>query len=460
MASFVGGSLRAGAKIRNSQGSDIALSKVVELNGRYRLFFPVRVEVNPVLDEDGNPVLDETGNPVEEKFGNIPAAVVPGRPGDYEVIGTSFIPYTAAMYKIDPITQQATDTTPLEDWARIARVLYEANCVKEKQAAEEDAKKTADAFGKPIDQVALQKALDAIELNYHGGKAANGTDVMPSKSPAIRDGNLTFKISTRVAVVKLDPQNNPDWKSAKYCVYEISRARQDELLALLDNPMYFDMNSTYLEVGYDYIGGDKKEAGKNAKLQGIAKSLSLEVMFAASWKAQGKNFIANIVKGSEQEQVDFLRSRNRAFKSGKTPQEVISAFRDWCSTNQSVFIYIDFENEAVTRSAKLFLESHLVDGMNRIKDKFVEAAANAGKDSAASTATSEDTETTAENATLQQMVASASEQEETTVPEVSAEQTAKAVEVFGSGSADAQNLRTIADMAAGLDIADADLGDI
>lgn len=450
MANWTGGSLREGAKIRNSQGGDQSLSKLVELGGNYRLFFRAFVDEIPVRDEDDN-IVDT------ERVGNIRAAVVPGRTGDYEIIGTSFIPYTDDMYDRDEITGAPIDKTPLGDWARIARVLFEAQCTREKRNAEAEAERTAKDAEQQVDVVSLNRALEGIELKYHGGKAANGKDIMPDVSPAI-SSNIVFKISTRIALVKLNGQGVPDWKNAKYSVFEISKSRTDELITLLDNAQFFDMNTDYLEVGYSYVGTDKKEAGKNAKFQGIAKTMSLETMFPNEWNAIGKDFVRNIAVGMPQDQVDFMKSRNRAFKSGKTPSDAIQAYRKWCSTNQAVFTCINFDDEGLGRTAHLFLDNHLVDKMAKTKERFEKLAAeNAAKKNASSTsseATADETAAPAETADAGQETSS------TQAAAYDEKATAEAMATFSAGTADTQTLRKIAEAADGLDIDDGDLGEI
>ena len=56
MASITACGLRAGKKAKDKQGSDKHLSKVVELNGKYRLFF----RQLPIVDEEtGEVITDE-----------------------------------------------------------------------------------------------------------------------------------------------------------------------------------------------------------------------------------------------------------------------------------------------------------------------------------------------------------------------------------------------------------------
>ena len=126
MASLTANSLRSGKRAKDAQGSDPHLSKVVELNGKYRLFF------RPWVLEDG--IVD------------VAAAMVPGRTCDLDICGTTFIPYTKDMYTEDE-SHQIDDKTGLKAWARIAKVIHDAQCIREKKNAEAEAQRTAHTRG-------------------------------------------------------------------------------------------------------------------------------------------------------------------------------------------------------------------------------------------------------------------------------------------------------------------------
>lgn len=445
MATWNNGSLRAGQKIRASQGGDTPLSKVVELNGNYRLFFPTFWNEYDIMNDEGI-VVDHV------KEADIRAAVVPGRTGDYEVVGTSFIPYTDSMYVIDPITEKFNDTTPLEDWSRIARVLFEAQCARAKKNAEAEAERSAKELGRPVDTMSLSKTLEGIELDYHGGRAANGDPIMPKNNPAL-SSNIVFKISTRVLVVRMNADDTPDWKNARYAVFEVSKARTDELTKLLSNPKHF--RGEYLECAYSYTGADKKVAGKNAKLGYVVASDSLEQLFPDEWKTVGKEMVSKIVQGTPDEQVAFLRSRNKAFRGGHTPADIISTYKKWCSTNQAVFGSIDFTDDSVSRNAHLFLENHLVDTMPTQLAEFQRLQA---ENDAKKGVTHEEGNTVTEAPAEVQVTETPAAAEPVKVDPVAE---AAAINMFASGDASNQTLRTLAEQAPNIEIDDTDdLGDL
>lgn len=433
MASFTGTSLRAGKRANDSRGTDDHLSKVVELNGKYRLFFSTS------FDQDAG-VTD------------IHAIVQPGRSCNFEIAGTSFVSYTPEMCDINELGD-IDDKTGLTAWARIARVLHNACCIKEKKSKEREATEAAEQLRQPVDQVSLQRALDGIELQYHGGKAADGTRISPSINPAI--SGMQYKTSTRVLVVKLLPDGRPDWKNAKYAVYEISKARMTELIALLDDPNYCDPATGYLEVGYDYIGSDKKTAGK-AKFQGIAKTLSLQNLYGQDWTDVGLKMVDEIVPSTlnnPKEIAEFLRGRNRNLRGSAGPNDVVTSMRKWCAENAAVFAFFDYEEDTTKYAAKDFLESHLVDSIPAVKEQLEDLAKTIDAKSGSATASEE---------TAEQQAEPAQTMKETAQDMTTFEEKEKAgLQALNSSlaSEETQTLREIMEASSGVDLGD-DLGDI
>lgn len=433
MSSLTANSLRRGKKVREEQGFDQPLSKVLELNCNYRIFFK-KLPVDP-SDPD---------------FVDLAVAMVPGRSCDLKVCGTTFIPFTKDMYTVAE-TGDIIDQSGLDSWARISRVLHDARCTSEKKSKEAESERAAKEVGKPIDQVALSKALEAIEEEYHGGTSASGQKIMPTKTQAI--SGIQNKMSTRIVVVKMLPTGAPDWKNAKYAILEISNARMNELISLCDDPNFNNKGRDYIEVQYNYTGADKKTAGQAAKFQGIAQALSLESTFPAEWESMGKDKVLNLASGTTPDELaEYMRSRNRNLSGGKAPSEIVTSFKKWCGENAVVFGSIDFEADQTRYTATAFLESHLLDSIPLVKEKFEALADESGKPS-------EDT-AAANAADAMLNAAQAPVAEDPATPAVE-ENKALADAVSLLENAGGQSLKEIA--ASGVDVADAldeDLGSI
>lgn len=347
MASILSTSLLGGKKINESAGSDAHLSKVVELGGSYRIF------MRKLVTEYGQ---------------DLAAGLVPGRVLNADVFKSGFVPFKKDMFEADE-QGNIKDLTGLDSWARMARVLHDAQCTREKKNAEAEAERAASELGVPVDQVALKRTLSGIEEKYHGGETANGDRIYPKVQPLI--SGIKRKMTTRIAVVKLGPTGAPDWKSATYAIWELSNSRIQELANVLSQANYVNEGKDYIELGYMYMGADKKTAGKNAKLDGIVQQMSLEVMYPQEWEQAGRQFIENLTSGNTPDDIaDFLISRNRNLKGGKSPKDIISTMKLWCANNAAVFSSIDYESEAVEWAAKDFLASHLVDTLPKVKESF------------------------------------------------------------------------------------------
>lgn len=367
------GTLRAGVRARQAQGYDNSLSKSVELNGKYRLFFRIAKPGDVAYVENGQQVLVEAPD--------IIACTVPGRSLDYKALGYGYIPFDEKLGQIQiDDSGKYTDTSGLAPIARIAKVLHAAQCEREKKAAEKEAKEAAESLGQQIDTVTLARTLEGIEQKYHGGKAANGQNVLATVQPVV--SRLQQKITIQICVVKLDPTGKPDWDNAVYAVFEASNARANELFALIDNPEYCRPEDGFLEVGYDYIGKDKKEAGRNAKFQGIAASLSLKTQYPEEWAKAGQAKVDGIVHGATvEETANMMKARNMSVARAISPNDVISAFRKYCATNAAVFASIDMEADSTKWAAQDFLESHLLDAYPVVKQKFIDLKAAMDKES-------------------------------------------------------------------------------
>lgn len=370
--------LRGGQRAKDSQGSDKHLSKCVELNGKYRLFFRTR----PASDDPG--LID------------VWACTVPGRPADLEVCHTTFIPYNDSMVNIGE-DGSVTDITSLTSWSRISKVLYEARCTREKTNAEEEQKRTAAQMGKDIDILALNKAINAIEERYHGGESASGQKIYPTESLIL--GNMQLKLTTRLLVVKLLPDGTPDFTNAQYAVLELSNGKVQELLKILNDKNYNNTGKNYIEVGYDYTGASKQAAGQNASFQGIADTLLTEVQYASLWESKGKSMVENIIpddsnlfsiqdleerEKAERRISDYIKGRNRNLKGGTTIKDIESSITKYVSSNEALFVSINWEDDSTRYAASDFLKYNLADSVPKIKQQF-EAIVSDNADNAEST---------------------------------------------------------------------------
>lgn len=357
MASITDGfTLRAGAKVKDAQGYDPNLSKAVELSTQNRLFL--------------SKAIGDAGDAAD-----LVAYIAAGRSLDLDVFGTTFLCYNEEMYDTDE-GGQIIDKTSMPEWARIAKVLHNADARREKENAEEEAKRTSAKLGQPINQVALAEALKAIDEKYFGGKSANGKDIMADVNPAV--SNMQVKITTRGLLVKQLPNGAPDWKNAKYCIVEMSKTKLTQIKAILDNPDNYRPDSNYIEVQYDYSGADKKAAGQAAAFVAVKPNAGFEATFPDSWAAEGKAKVDAIVVGTtNRDKGLYVRSRNRNLSGRSSVGEIVTKAKEYWAKNAALFASIDFEAEETQRAASDFLKNHLVDSLPAIQAQLAELA---GKD--------------------------------------------------------------------------------
>ena len=352
----LGFSLAQGLNLKDKQKDNQALSKVLELNGKYRIFCRV----------------------TEDNGVNTPiVAMVPGRSLDAKALGRVFIPIEGDLISVDEYGK-FKDMSGLDAWARMARVLFDAQCIREKKAVEAEAKRAAEDLGQEINSADLSKSLEKIELEYHGGKAADGTNILPKKRPII--SGLQLKMTNQLLVVKLDAKGAPDVANINYAFLEISDSRAKKLLSFCNDVNYYDPTTGVLEFGLDYSGKDKQEAGRNDYTP-IAHSLSLKTQYPEVWEKDILPKVEGLVKGnSPLETARLMRSKNRSVSTSVSPSEVITAFKKWASTNTAVYGSIDWESEDVKRSAKDFLDNGLLEAAPKVKEKMLALAESMKKD--------------------------------------------------------------------------------
>lgn len=345
---IIASGLRKGNSIKANQGYDMRFSKAKELNCKYRLFFRT-VTVDGITD--------------------VVAPAVPGRKCDYDVMGTSFIQLDNSQVELDE-NGKFIDHTGLDTWSSICKVLHKAACVQEKRAKEAEYEATAKAAGTEINAAELEKALDAINAKYYGVKI-NNTNVAPEVQPIL--SNLTTMFFTQAIVVKLDATGAPIWKEAKRVTINLSGKAAQSLMKAADDKSYHQEGHDYIELGYDFIGADKKTAGQQASYVPIANSMALEVMFPDSWAAEGKAVIDTLANGTDPDKIgEQMIARAIDFRNKVSVADVISNLRKYCSTHAAVLTSIDMEDEATKWYAKDIVETGLVDKLPKIKEGLME----------------------------------------------------------------------------------------
>lgn len=320
---FIGG-LRKGAERKEAQRGIKTAKDLIQLGGRYRLFFPLKPGERDLI-----------------------AATVPGRKCDAKRLKRAFLPLDDYDETND---QPVSDDSVIAKYARIAKVIHAAEAKYEMADAEEQAQKTSKNTGQPINAVALQLRLKEIENEYFGDPDAKPQAIYATKSPLI--GSLVLEMATEALVVPLTAANEPEWNKADVMTVSLSKTKVEQIIGLLDNPDYCRPEEGYLEVGYDYIGTSRKAAGQVAKYQGIAESLSLKTKNPTAWETEAKPALKKLASTDK-----MVKDRCPSFNGRQTTAETVKRFLKTISAMPLVVSKIPtIEEELLTRNAKVLLE--------------------------------------------------------------------------------------------------------
>lgn len=338
MAQFVkGGGLRATGKIRDNQRTCQALSKVVVLGGKYRLFFPL-------ITEDG--------------ISDVLTAWMPGRKLDRKALGKGFIP----VQNFEQLPNgKVIDKTGLDVYNRAARVFHKSMERSEMVMAEMNEKRNAEQLGTPIDEAALRQAINSIKVKYEGDNSDPKNPVYAELNPVV--GPLVIEIATECLVVPLNADDTPNWSKSQIASVPLSDTKKTQLLSVLDDKNYVTPGDTYLEVVYSYQGTSKAAAGRAAAFQGVSKDVRLSTLDPETFEREGIPALNRLAKTAED-----IGGRNYNMSSVVTPSEVISAFKSWCSKTPALFSNIDMEDDETKRYAKDILSTGVVDKYERVKE--------------------------------------------------------------------------------------------
>ena len=357
---LTGVGLREGVKMKNTATFLQRLSKAATPGGQYRLFFP------KIKNADGTE--------------DVIAAAATGRALDFKIFGSAFMTYKNEWWESGDAGIKK-DLINLDSYARIARIIFEAQCEREKEDAKAEAENIAQQNGGEVDSVALIRKLDKIDEKYHGREGGEGVQrTFGTVSPSIR--GLATQIIVELLMVPMDSTSNtPQWDKAEYVYKEFSKKVMNTIISLLDNPAFNDPSKPYLEVAFTYGTANQtaKQAGQDANYNGVTSALGLETMFPESWASTGKDKVANIIDGKREpdEAGPIILAHSGYIQGRLTPQDIDAKLRQWVASNLVVLTHINMADPSTVKGAKDLVDSGLVDGINQVKNKLIELASTA-----------------------------------------------------------------------------------
>jgi len=317
----LGGSLKAGTKLKDQQGTDDFLSQVNQPNNKYRLFASVAS-----FDDELS----------------IVAPSLFGRSCDPKKVGTSL--HLCNDYEtLD--SGKIVDKSPLGRYAAISRILYEAECAYEIADVQRKAKDDAENMGEQVDAASLKTKMDAIELKYHGGEV-NNQKIIATENFAIDSPRI--HISTSFVLVKLDVNNKPETDSIKRVTYIIGgKKRSSQLEECLKNADPDQLAAGYIEMKWDYTGStEKKVCGANAKFEAVPKDQQIATTHA-TWWAENQSKITDLLIFDP----EVMIGRNRNFSYQISSDELVKRFKKMCSEKRALIRYIDLDADETKRAA-------------------------------------------------------------------------------------------------------------
>lgn len=319
----VNGGLESDVKEKASTSKRRNFSQLMNLGVNYRLFFPLADDANGQV--------------------TIITASAWGRKLNQEILGkgVNFVKLSADYNKDGNLH----DNSGIAPFARIARVIFDADYKYEVEQAQDRAVKEAKTLGKDVDEVALRMSLKELEQTYYGDKDAKPNPVYATKAPAI--GNQTLEIATECLVVPLDTNSVPEWNKAEVASLPLtSNTKIQQLRAIYTNPDFCDDEQEYLEVSWNYSGTTKAEAGRSACFTGVSKETSLARKFPELWEAN-KGKLADISLDPE-----TIASKNWTLSTATPVKEVVEKFKSYLLKRPILFPHIDFDADITKAAAK------------------------------------------------------------------------------------------------------------
>jgi len=332
------GGLKEAMSMESAKNGTKSLSRTLSVGTRYRLIF---------RKVDGNELL------VASAF---------GRSLDYNALGATFMGFEDDELEYNPETMLYKDVTVIPRIARMARVLHAAACEREKRQAEALIRKTAEDMGNDVHPEDIAKAVEQVQQKYFGNR-----DVKPAVAPEVKPviSGVTTPHIIEAYAIPLDSQGKPEFQKGFVGTVELKTNKMTKLASILQTSDYNNPEKDYLEVGFDYLGKDKAEAGREAKYEGVAESLSLETKFPDLWNANKDEIFRNLSKTQEE-----VFTRCITFKFARSVKDVVSAFNKYASTQASTLSCIDFESDDAKSAAADFVELDIVKSAPKILNRF------------------------------------------------------------------------------------------
>jgi hypothetical protein len=412
MATFstAGKGARAGLAMKTERGFIKQISKAATIGSTYRMFIPTFVGV------------DEIG----EEYDDLLIGFGAGRKLDFNVFGSTFMTYPRSWYEDENNIPRCK--VGCDQFNRISKVILEAQCNSEKEAAKKAADEIALANGGQRDEIALIRKIDRIDEKYHGRDAEDGTQRIYAKvSPMV--GRLDYFMVAEVLLVPMDTTTNtPNWSKAVPAYKTLGNQFLEKIFTIMKTPGFYNREDGFLEIAFKYgsEGQEKNEAGLAATYNGVPRDMSLKNAFADQWAKFGAAKIAKIAGGERDiDKANDLILKRTGFKPGAfTGADCKSKLLKWVSKNTVILLNIDIADDNTKNAAKDIIGLGIVDNVSTVKSKLQEIVDSQKEDE------EEETPTTVDESVNAMVAEEPAPEPESTTPSM----VAQASDIINSGA--------------------------
>ena len=356
--STAGRGARAGLQMKSNRGYIKQLSKAAEIGVTHRLFIPTFQFMNDY---------DEKVNDLLIGFGA-------GRKLDFDVFGATFMTYARAWYEDENNIPKCLINC--DQFSKVSRVILEAQCNSEKEAAKKAADELALANNGQRDEMALIRKLDRIDEKYHGRDAEDGTQRTYAQVSQMV-GRLDYFMVAEMLIVPMDSvTNTPKWDKAQLAYKQLSNQVIQQLITIMDTPGFYNPEDGYLEVSFKYgnAGQKAKEAGQSATYNGVASDMRLSVAFKDLWDKYGEAKVKEIANGERdiEKANDLILARTGYRPGAFTAADLRSKLLKWVAKNTIILTHIDVTDDLTKKAAKDMIDLGIVDNIASVKTKLSE----------------------------------------------------------------------------------------